>query len=601
LPRALAAAAGICALSGCFQPMRVSEGHLKQESLPPTAGAIPAPVAVTPAIPKPMPVVKPETYSVVVNQVPVQQLLFALARDAKLNIDIYPGLQGNVTINAVDQTLPQILNRLSRQIDMRWEIDGPNLSVMPDSPYLRLYKIDYVNMERDTTETVAVTGQISSGPSGGASGGSAGGTGGANTSSVSIRNTSNNKFWVTLVTNVQDLLHETDKVLPQGTQSVNAALALPPVDQNGAQQGSASSVLADQLAAARLAALPKYREAASVIANPETGVISIRATARQHARVQEFLDQVMASAQREVLLEGTIVEVDLNNNYQQGIDWSAFRTGGAGFKSGQGAVGTSGISNVGTNTLTATPTGSIFAIDYASHNFTAALSLLESFGTVRVLSSPRVTVLNNQTAVLKVVDNLVYFTIQSQLAAATIGTAALATFTTTPNVVPVGFVMNITPQISDNGSVVLNLKPSISRVTSSVQDPNPNLLINGTQIVSKIPQVQTREMESMLRLNDGQVGVMGGLIQDAVQNTEDSIPGLDRIPVLGNAFGNQNKVNTKTELVIFLRPVAIHDASIEGDYKGYRVLMPDDDFLKRENPAKRMFFESSNDHGGDAR
>jgi len=200
-----------------------------------------------------------------------------------------------------------------------------------------------------------------------------------------------------------------------------------------------------------------------------------------------------------------------------------------------------------------------------------------------------------------VVDNLVYFTITSQLAAATTISAALATFTTTPNVVPVGFVMNITPQISDTGTVLLNLKPTISRVVSSVQDPNPNLVINGQQVVSKIPQVQTREMESLIRLTDGQVAVMGGLIQDSVTNNEDSIPGLNRIPVLGNAFGNQNKLNTKTELVIFLRPVSVHDASLEGDYRGYRVLLPDDDFLKRENPGKRMLGESSSDATGEQR
>jgi general secretion pathway protein D len=140
--RLLVAAAGVSMLGGCFQPMHLSDAHLTRDEVPPAAGTIPAPVTVTPAVPKPRPTVKPETYSVVVNQVPVQQLLFALARDAKLNIDIYPGLQGNVTLNAVDQTLPQILSRLSRQVDMRWEIDGPNLSVMPDSPYLRLYKID---------------------------------------------------------------------------------------------------------------------------------------------------------------------------------------------------------------------------------------------------------------------------------------------------------------------------------------------------------------------------------------------------------------------------------------------------------------------------
>ena len=147
----------VASLAGCYQPMRPSEGHLGTEAGP-AAGTIPPPVSVTAAVPKPRPSRKAETYSVVVNNVRVPELLFALARDAKLNVDIHPGITGTVTLNAIDQTLPQLLNRISKQVDMRWELDGPNLAVMPDSPFLRVYKIDYVNMERTSTGTVSVSG-----------------------------------------------------------------------------------------------------------------------------------------------------------------------------------------------------------------------------------------------------------------------------------------------------------------------------------------------------------------------------------------------------------------------------------------------------------
>ena len=115
---------------------------------------------ITPILPKPKPAARPETYSVVVNNVKVQELLFALARDAKLNVDIHSGITGSVTLNAINQTLPQLLDRISKQVDMRYEIDGPNLSVMPDTPYLRIYKIDYVNMDRDTTSAIGSSSQI---------------------------------------------------------------------------------------------------------------------------------------------------------------------------------------------------------------------------------------------------------------------------------------------------------------------------------------------------------------------------------------------------------------------------------------------------------
>ncbi len=139
-----------------------SDSHLRAEKV--GAGdtaTIPAPVQQTLAVPKPRAAPKVETYSVVVNNVRVQELLFALARDAKLNVDIHPGIEGMVTLNAIDQTLQQLLTRIAKQVDIRWELDGPNLAVMPDSPFLRTYKVDYVNMSRDTTSTVTVSSQIS--------------------------------------------------------------------------------------------------------------------------------------------------------------------------------------------------------------------------------------------------------------------------------------------------------------------------------------------------------------------------------------------------------------------------------------------------------
>ncbi|MBE0627863.1 MAG: type II and III secretion system protein, partial [Burkholderiales bacterium] len=206
-----------------------------------------------------------------------------------------------------------------------------------------------------------------------------------------------------------------------------------------------------------------FREAASVISNPETGVLSIRASSRQHEKIQEFLDQVLSNAKRQVLIEATIAEVQLSNQYQQGIDWSAATKGSSGWTFNQSANGTT----------TATPTGSIFVMSYQAFNvgnLLASVKLLETFGNVRVLSSPRLTVLNNQTAILKVVDNEVYFTIKADTVA-TANVASTTTFTTTPNIVAVGVIMNVTPQIGDDDSVLLNVRPSIR--ASSARSPTP--------------------------------------------------------------------------------------------------------------------------------
>ncbi len=573
------------ALGGCFQPMKPSAGHLGEQPAPPAA-SIPAPVQALPMPPKPKPSVRPETYSVVVNQVNVRELLFALARDARVNVDIHPGITGAVTLNAIDQTLPQLLSRISKQVDMRYELDGPNLVVMPDSPYLRIYKIDYVNMQRTTQGQVSVAGNIAGGTPAGAGGGGAaagGAGGGSNTSTVSVRNEQNNEFWKTLIKNVEEILRETDKILPGAASPAPGAPPAAGQPPAGAAPGAAP-------AAAAAGPSLTFREAASVIANPEAGILTLRATSRQHDKIQEFLDYILLNARRQVLIEATVVEVQLSNNYQQGIDWSILnRVGTAPGFAGTGQT-PQGLGLIGT------PTASIFTLRYSSATFSATVRLLEQFGTVRVVSSPRISVINNQTAILKVVDNLVYFTISSQ--ASQSQTQTLTTFTTTPNSVAVGFVMNVTPQISDNSVVLLNVKPTISKVLSFVNDPNPALAnpcgttVAGTcsipPIVSQVPQISTRELESVIKVANGDVAVMGGLIQDSVENGEDTIPGVNRVPFVGDALSNRNLKNTKTELVVFLRPVVIRDASLDGDYRGYRVFVPGDDFLSRPHPARRL-------------
>jgi general secretion pathway protein D len=513
----------------------------------------------------------------------VQELLFALARDAKLNIDIHSGISGTVTLNAVEQTLPQLLSRISKQVDMRWELEGPNLIVMPDTPYLHIYRIDYVNMERNATGTVGVSSQIGTGGAGAAGGGggaAAGGAGGGNSSSTTVRNTSDNRFWFTLEKNIKDILHETDKVLPAGAPQ---AAPTPAQGAPGASAASAPNI--------------SFREAASVIVNAEAGVVIVRATSRQHEKIQEFLDQVMANAKRQVLIEATIAEVQLSNQYQQGIDWSALRTRGLTTVSGNqissGNVTTTplfppGVTGTAPGNLPSTPAfPNLFTLAASrGTNLAGVLQLLESFGTVRVLSSPKLSVLNNQTALLRVVDNIVYFNVQvSVVATANVGTTTATN--TTPITVPVGFVMNVTPQISDNDTILLNVKPTTTRLVKFVNDPNPDLAKAG--VVNQVPQLRMREMESLIKVNSGQIAVLGGLIEDSVNDVEDTIPIINAIPFIGSLFSSRNRANTKTELVVFLRPVVVKDPSIDGDFRAFRAMIPGEDFISQPNPGKRSF------------
>lgn len=546
-------------LAACgTQPLPPSPNHIRAEA--PRAGAIPAPLAHSSVPLPPRPTVKAETYSVSVHNVPVQSLLFALARDARLNVDVHPGITGVVTLNALDQTMPQLLSRISKQVDMRYEIDGPNLVVRPDTPFLRNYRVDYVNMARDSNSTSSIATQIAT--TGAAAGG--GGGAGSNNSTSSVSNTSNNRFWLTLVQNIKDTLHETDKVFPEGGADAPAEPAAGP-----GPAGSAS-------ASAAAARPPSYREAASVIANPETGLIAVRATSRQHEKIQEFLDLVMASARRQVMIEATVIEVQLNDNYQQGINWSSLRTSATeGLSLTQGQIGTNPLPS---GVLPGVSPG-VFVMNYLKPltslgNLSATVQLLESFGKVKVLSSPKISVLNNQTALLKVVDNKVYFTITATTEDPTIqGRPGRSTYTSELHTVPVGFVMSVTPQVAESDEVTLNVRPTISRIVGFVQDPNPALA--AANVISNVPVIQTREMESVLRVASGNIAVMGGLMQDSVDNLKDGVPLLSRLPGVGDAFAYRNEKANKSELVIFIRPVVVKDASVHGDFRDFRSLLPD--------------------------
>ena len=580
------------ALAACgTRPIAQSGAHIQPEAT--RAEIIPEPVRAVPLPPAPKARAPEIRYSVVVVNQPVRDVLLAMARETKVNFDIDPSIEGTVTLNAIDQTLKQILTRMSRQVDMRWEQHGDTLAVVRDTPYLQNYHVDYVNMARDVSETVGIATQVISGSVGGAT---AQGPTGANNSTLTITNTAKNRFWETLERNIKDLLRETDKLLPEGssetfvqshgqtqaassqsrTSSTRARIASTAGATTATSPGESAQTQSNEMTEQRLT----FREAASVIVNPETGIVSVRASSRQQEKVRQFLEQVAGASKRQVMIEATVVEVVLNDNYQAGIDWSALGINGLGYSFTQAFTGP----DLPTNPLRLNT--SAFTIHYNNPNAAAGgsiqstVKLLDSFGKTRVLSSPKLMVLNNQTAVLKVVDNQVYFTVKADTV--TNQTTSTTTFTTTQNVVPVGFIMNVTPQISAGDMVTLDVRPTVTRIIGNVADPNPSLA--AANITSLIPITQTREMESVLKVGSGQTAVLGGLMLDSFQGQRDGLPIASRIPVVGDFFSNRNDVAQKSELVIFIRPVVVHDASVEGDLSAYRRYLPGDDFFKDTRP-----------------
>ncbi len=581
-------------LGGCAsrEPWPLSEHHLRASTLPPE-NQPPELASVIPTPPKPTQesAVQAERYSVVVNKTSVQDLLFVIARDAKLNIDIHPGISGYVTMSALDQTLVEILDRISRQVDLRYELEGQNLTVLPDSPFLKHYKVEYPNIKRTVTTSLLSTTSVSG------SGGS-----GGNGSNSSIENKSSNQFWDTLVSNLKDLLRETDKIIPDGNSSPDAihgsgnagspSSAAPESDQTSSVTQSKKANRGGGMAATGSPATPAtsnaqaaqtpvtFKEAASVIANPEGGIISVRATMKQQQKVREFIDRNMLSVRRQVMIESTIVEVDLSDEHQQGINWSLLSQSGK-FSLLMGPAGAqmpSGVPVGGVIPSMGLINGKSTGIGGSRYDFQTAIRLLESFGRARVLSSPKISALNNQPAVLRVVDNLVYFTLTGTYTPGSNGSPPSISVTSTPNTASVGFTMGVTPQIGADNEVTLLLRPTISRVINYVDDPAIGVFMSlakagGSslpEVTSRVPQIQTREMESIIKVRGGMTAVLGGLMRDSSNSATDGIPGTDVIGAASELFKYKKRISNRSELVIFLRPVIVSDASLEGDYSAWR-------------------------------
>ena len=444
-----------------------------------------------PAPADPPPVVIPPSeplYHVDVVNVPARELVWALVRDAAVPADLQSVPPAFVTLYAPAQPLSVLLERIVSLAGWRMStVAGGQVLFAADEPYVEVYHIGYLDMVRTASSHVKVATQIKA-----PSGGDAAAVFSGNNSTTDVSSDSLHDFWSVLESNLQSLV-------PEGEVVINAA----------------------------------------------AGVVAVRARQSVHGRVSGFLGALHAGAHRQVLIEATIVEVSLDDDYRAGINWSFF-------DDRLFSVKADGIA----------PSESSVVVRYNNPSpgfaLNAMLRALQRFGTTRVLSSPRLMALNNQTALLKVVDNVVYFTVNQQTILSVQGNSE-STASSEVHTVPVGLVMSVTPHIDSTGAVILSVRPSISRINNFVDDPNPAL---GSS-VNKVPQVRVRELESLLRLEDGQVAVLGGLMQDESVLAENKVPVLSSIPVLGKAFVGTERRKQRTELVILLRPEVLRSPGEE--------------------------------------
>lgn len=475
-----------------------------------------------------VPVIKDEErFDISVNAVAADQFFLSLVDGTDYNMVIHPEVTGSITLNLRNVTIPDVLEAARDVYGFEFISTAYGFQVLPGRLRARIYQINYLNIERSgSSQTSVSSGSLTQADSSSTSDG----TSSSSSSRSSVAGTeirteqSLTTFWIELQDSVRAIV--------------------------GSGDGR------------------------SVVVNPQSGVVVVRALPNELREVEAYLQATQLIVQRQVVLEAKFIEVRLNENYQSGINWStllspgnnsvtASNTGG-----GTVLVNEGGVSDIAGNTGNLDPAsfsaisgaaasafGGVFSLALNLGDFTAFIELLKTQGNVQVLSSPRVATMNNQKAVIKVGSDEYFVT--------DISTSNIATSTTTtlqPDIelTPFfsGIALDVTPQISQEGDVTLHVHPSISEVV----DQQKTVTIGNLTQQLPLALSTVRESDSIVRARSGQVIVIGGLMQESINDQDAKTPFLGDLPGVGGLFTHKKNAAVKSELVILLKPVVVQSS-----------------------------------------
>jgi MSHA biogenesis protein MshL len=500
---------------------------------------LPPAASLATQLPKARPALE-ERFNVSFNNVPAQQFFRSIVAGTRYNILVHPDVSGSITANLKDVTLQETLEAVREMYGYDYRIDGTRISIKPLTMQTKMFRVNYLVGKRRGVSNLRVSSTSvqnavsQNGGQGGNqnnqnNGNNQNGQNGQNGQSQSqvestdVSTMSNTDFWGDLKTSIEAIV--------------------------GSKDGGRS-----------------------VVVSPQSGVIVIRAMPDELRNVDAYLKATQLAVDRQVILEAKILEVELNDSFQSGVNWASFTQIGAGrpvtggvLSPGAGlapsAYGTPltdpsvGLVAVpGSAIATAsTAAGTMIGLAFQTKNFAALLSFLETQGTVHVLSSPRVAAVNNQKAVLKIGTDEFFVTgVTTNTQATAAGT------TTTPSVTLQAFfsgvVLDVTPQIDEKGNILLHVHPSVSQVSTV----NKTVALgNAGSLQLPLAASATSELDSIVRGSNGQVVAIGGLMRQSSTADNSQVPIAGSVPVLGNLFGAKKRVNQKRELVVLIKPTIV--------------------------------------------